>query len=132
MVRDQALAASRKRAPAARYTPNMTSGPEDDGPRAEDLITLSGAARRIADLVAASESPLRYEVIRHLLRVSEETMTEVLEESVHVRLVKRGDDPFTYIPYSDAIAADIAAHMDTERRDRIRKQIASATNRVFE
>lgn len=103
-----------------------------DGIRAEQLLTLSGAARRLADIIAASEQPVRYEVLRHLLRVSEETMTEVLEESVHVRLVKRGDDPFTYVPYSPEVAADIAAHMDPERRDRLRKQIASATTRVFE
>ena len=100
--------------------------------RAEQLLTLSGAARRLADIIAASDHPVRYEVLRHLLRVSEETMTEVLEESVHVRLVKRGDDPFTYVPYSTEVAAGIAAHMDIERRDLIRRQIVSATARVFE
>ena len=35
--------------------------------RAEQLLTLSSAARRLSDLVAAAEQPLRYEVVRHLL-----------------------------------------------------------------
>ena len=63
--------------------------------RAEQLLTLSSAARRLSDVVAAAETPLRFEVMRHLLRVSEETMIEVLEEVVTVGLVRRGDDAFT-------------------------------------
>jgi enoyl-CoA hydratase len=54
---------------------------------AERLIYLSSGARRLADLIAAAEAPARYEVLRHLLRVSEETMTEVLEEAVGAGLV---------------------------------------------
>lgn len=105
---------------------------DTDRVRAEQLLTLSSAARRIADLVAAAGSPIRYEVMRHMLRVSEETMTEVLEEAVRVKLVKRGADPFTYIPFDEATGADIAAAMDAERLDRLRRQIEVATMRVFE
>jgi hypothetical protein len=100
--------------------------------RAEQLLTLSSAARRISDLVAAAESPLRYEVMRHLLRVSEETMTEVLEESVHARLVKRGPDPFTYVPADEATGAAIREAIDDARLRRLREQIAGASRRVFE
>jgi hypothetical protein len=107
--------------------------PVDDGrTRAEQLLTLSSAGRRLADLIAASEAPARYEVLRHLLRVSEETMTEVLEEAVHLRLVRRGSDPFTYVPYDEALGAEIVAGMPPERLQRLRQQLASAADRVFE
>ena len=99
--------------------------------RAEQLLTLSSAARRLADLIAASEAPVRYEVLRHLLRVSEETMIEVLEEAVHVRLVRRGDDPFTYVPYGDTVGAEIREAMQPDRLDRMRRQLGSAAERVF-
>ena len=104
----------------------------EDRLRAEQLLTMSSAARRIADLVAASTRPLHYEVLRHLLRVSEETMTEVLQEAVHMRLVRRGDDPFTYVPHDAATGAEIAGAMDEERLTRLRRQIDGAAARVFE
>jgi hypothetical protein len=100
--------------------------------RAEELLTLSSAARRIADLVAASEAPVRYEVIRHLLRVSEETMTEVLEEAVRARLVRRGADPFTYVPHDERTGAQIRDALGDERAGRMRRQLAAAAERVFE
>jgi hypothetical protein len=100
--------------------------------RAEQLLTLSGAARRISDLVAASEAPLRYEVLRHLLRVSEETMTEVLEEAVHARLVKRGPNPFTYVPFDVETGAAIREALADGRLQRMREQLAGATRRVVE
>ena len=99
--------------------------------RAEQLLTLSSAARRLADLIAAAERPVRYEVLRHLLRVSEETMIEVLEEAVHVRLVRRGEDPFTYMPYDDAVGAEIREGMLPERLERLRRRLESAAERVF-
>jgi hypothetical protein len=103
-----------------------------DGPlRAEELLTLSAAARRLADLVAAAEAPLRYEVVRHLLRVSEETMIETLEETVAARLVCRGPDPFTYVPSDDETGAAIRDGMDAERLARLRSQIDGASQRVF-
>jgi hypothetical protein len=101
-------------------------------PRAEQLLTLSSAARRIADLVAASPEPISYEVLRHLLRVSEETMTEALEEAVQARLVRRGDGPPLYVPASDRVGQDIVEAIGEDRLQRLRRQIASATGRVFE
>ena len=100
--------------------------------RAEELLMLSSAGRRLADLVAASATPLRYEVVRHLLRVSEETMTETLEEVVGLSLVKRGPDPFTYVSYDEQTRDEIVEHMQPERRDKLRAQIESASRRVFE
>ena len=96
------------------------------GMRAERLLTLSSAGRRLSDLVSASVRPLRYEVMRHLLRVSEETMTETLEEVVELHLVRRGSDAFTYVPFDEATgdairgehgcgAAGAAARADRER-----------------
>ncbi len=105
---------------------------DDDGLRAERLLTLSSAARRIADIVAAAESPVDYAVLRHLLRVSEETMTETLEEAVHAGLVKRGADAHGYVPDSEQVGEEIRDAMGEERRDRIRSQVASASRRVFE
>jgi hypothetical protein len=105
---------------------------DDSRRRAEELLTLSSAARRIADLVAASAAPARYEVLRHLLRVSEETMTEVLEEAVRARLVRRGDDPFTYVPQDEHTGDQIRDALGPERAERMRRQMASAAERVFE
>ena len=100
--------------------------------RAEDLMMMSGAGRRLADLVAAATAPLRFEVMRHLLRVSEESMIETLEEAVALDLVKRGADAFTYIPFDDATRDDILEGMDAARIERLRAQIAGASSRVFE
>lgn len=105
---------------------------DDSHRRAEQLLTLSSAARRIADIVAAAGEPVHYEVMRHMLRVSEETMTEVLEEAVHACLVRRAADPFRYTPYDERTGAEIADAMDDARRARIRSQIAGAAARVFE
>lgn len=99
--------------------------------RAEQLLALSGAARRVSDLVAAAETPLHYEVMRHLLRVSEETMTEVLEEAVGASLVKRGDEPFFYVPYDAPLGDEIREAMGVERLSRLRQHIRSATGRVL-
>ncbi len=100
--------------------------------RAEQLLTLSSGARRVSDLVAASEAPLQYEVLRHLLRVAEEGMIEVLGEAVDARLVKRGPDPFTYVPHDDATGSAIREALGEERVSRHREQIASAARRVLE
>ncbi|MHB8375946.1 MAG: hypothetical protein ACYDEB_03210 [Dehalococcoidia bacterium] len=100
--------------------------------RAEQLITLSSAARRIADIVAVAEAPVRYEVLRHFLRVSEETMTEALDEAVGARLVKRAGDASTYEPYDAQTGAAIADGIDAVRRARIQAQIAAAARSVFE
>ena len=99
--------------------------------RAEQLLTLSGAGRRLADLVAASETPLRYEVVRHLLRVSEETMSEVLEETVALHLVRRGPDPFTYVPFDEGTGEAIRGGIDETRLLRLRAQIEGARSRVM-
>ena len=100
--------------------------------RAEQLLTLSSAGRRMADLVAAADAPVRYEVLRHLLRVSEETMTEVLEEIVALKLVRRADDPFTYVPADARLAAELRDALGPERIDRMRRQIDGARQRVME
>jgi len=104
----------------------------DRRPRAEELLTLSSAGRRLADLVAAAESPLHYNVMRHLLRVSEETMTEVLQEVVELGLVKRAHHPLLYVPGSEDVGDEMRDALGPERLARHRAQIASATQRVFE
>lgn len=100
--------------------------------RAEQLLTLSSAGRRLSDLVSAATAPLRYEVVRHLVRVSEEDMTSTLEEVVELHLVRRGADAFTYVPYDDATGDAIRESMEPARLARLRAQIESATLRVFE
>lgn len=100
--------------------------------RAEQLLLLSSAARRLSDIVAAAEAPVRYEVLRRLLRAGEETMTEVLDEAVAAGLVARGPDPSTYVPADPATGEAIADAMGEERLQRLRDQIASAAQRVLE
>ncbi len=100
--------------------------------RAEQLLTLSSAARRIGEVVAVAGAPVRYETLRHLLRVSEETMTEVLEEAVAAELVTRAGTPFAYEPHDPEIGAEIAAGIDEQRTQRMRAQIARAAADILE
>lgn len=100
--------------------------------RVEQLLHLSGAARRLADFVAAAQQPLRYEVLRHLLRSPEDMMIAALSEVVEARLVARGADPHSYVPYDEATAEAIRRRMDEERLTRLRAQIEAATRRVFD
>lgn len=100
--------------------------------RAEELLSLSSAARRIADIVAVAGEPVRYEVLRHFLRVSEETMTEALGEAVRARLVRRGDDPFSYVPHDAATGDAIVAGIGSERAEKMRAQIARAARDIAE
>lgn len=119
---------------AVRLTPRpvaYTDRMDDARFRAEQLLTLSSGARRLADLIAAAEGPVRYEVLRHLLRVSEETMSEILEEAVHVRLVRRTDDPFMYVPWDEALGEEIRSHIAPERAAKMRAHLAGAAERVF-
>jgi len=99
--------------------------------RAEQLLTLSSAARRISDIIAAADEPVRYEVLRHLLRVSEEAMTEALDEAVAAQLVRRGAEPFEYVPYDGPTGAAIREALG-DRAVRMREQIAGASRRVLE
>ena len=100
--------------------------------RAEQLLTLSSAARRISDLIAASEAPLRYEVMRHLVRVSEEDLIDTLQEATAAKLIRRGPDPFTYVPFDEETGVAIRDCMDEPRLTRLRTHIAGAASRVFE
>lgn len=104
----------------------------DSRVRAEQLLLLSSAARRLSDIVAAAEAPVRYEVLRRLLRAGEETMIEVLDEAVAAGLVARGADPSTYVPAEPATGEAIRAAMGEDRLQRLREQIASAARRVLE
>ena len=80
---------------------------------------------------AAAEGPVRYEVLRHLLRVSEETMSEILEEAVHVRLVRRTDDPLMYVSWDEALREELRSHIAPERAAKMRAHLAGAAERVF-
>lgn len=106
---------------------------DDERVRAEQLLMLSSGARRIADVVAAAwPSPVRYEVMRHLMRMPEEAMIGSLDEAVSARLVRRSGSPSSYVSWDAALAAEIAGSMPPDRLDRMRRQIASASERVFE
>ncbi|MEX2225208.1 MAG: hypothetical protein WEB52_02015 [Dehalococcoidia bacterium] len=104
----------------------------DSRPRAEQLLTMSSAGRRLVDLIAAAEEPVHYNVMRHLLRVSEETMTEVLQEVVELGLVKRAGHPLLYVPGDEDIGQEMREALGPDRLARHRAQIASAARRVFE
>jgi hypothetical protein len=116
------------------YTHGMDSRPRGNPGRvrAEQLLTMSSAGRRLADLVAAASTPLHYNVMRHLLRVSEETMTEVLQEVVDMGLVRRAEGPLLYLPGEEAIGDEIRDALGPARLERLRAQIAAASQRVFE
>lgn len=100
--------------------------------RAEQLLTLSAVARRLADMVVAAEEPMRFEVLRHALRVPEGDAITALREATDVGLVRRGDDPHSYVPSDEATAAAIRDGWDVERLARLRAQIASAKARVYD
>jgi hypothetical protein len=100
--------------------------------RVEQLLHVSGSARRLADFVAAAQQPLRYEVLRHLLRFPEDIMIATLNEAVAARFVARGPDPHTYVPDDEAKAEAIRRGMDNERLTQLRAQIQAATRRVVD
>ena len=105
---------------------------DDSRTRAEQLLTLSTVARRLADMVAAAEEPLHFDVLRHALRAPEGDAIMALREATDAGLVRRGDDPHSYVPSDEATAAAIRDGWDGERLARIRSQIASAKARVYE
>ncbi|TAK54983.1 MAG: hypothetical protein EPO22_14985, partial [Dehalococcoidia bacterium] len=72
--------------------------------RAEQLLTLTTVARRLADMVAAAEEPLRFEVLRHALRVPEGDAITALREATDAGLVRRSDAD-SYVPADDATGA---------------------------
>ena len=45
--------------------------------------------------------------------------------------MKRGEDPFTYVPGSDELGADLREALGDDRLATFRKQIAGASARVF-
>jgi hypothetical protein len=100
--------------------------------RAEQLLTLTTVARRLADMVAAAEGPVRFEVLRHALRVPEGDAITALREATDAGLVRRGDDAHSYVPYDEATAAAIREGFDAGRLARLRALIAGATARVYE
>ena len=42
----------------------------------------------------------------------------------------RADDPFTYVPYDDALAAEITSGISPERAERMRRQLENARRDV--
>ena len=105
---------------------------DESGTRAEQLLTLSAVARRLADMVAAAEEPLRFEVLRHALRVPEGDAITALREATDAGLVRRGEDAHTYVPSDEATAAAIRDGWDAERLARLRALISGASARVYE
>ena len=61
----------------------------------------------------------------------EETMIEVLEEAVGARLIRRGEDPFTYVPFDERTGTEIRESLG-DRAQRLRSQVEGASRRVFE
>jgi hypothetical protein len=104
---------------------------DESGVRAERLLTLSAVARRLADMVAAAEEPLRFEVLRHALRVPEGDAIAALREATNAGLVRRADAD-SYVPSDEATAAAIREGRGDEWLARIRALIAGATARVYD
>lgn len=82
-------------------------------------------------MVAAAEEPLRFEVLRHALRVPEGDAITALREATDAGLVRRSDAD-SYVPADDATGAAIREGWDGERLARLRALIASAKARVYE
>jgi len=100
------------------------------GDVAKLLSSLSGAARRIVEVLAAADGPLSYEVLRHILRATEEDMIEALAEGVRSGLVRSVQGP----PPTYELAPDLARRVQDaiggERVERLRRQVAGARKRV--
>jgi hypothetical protein len=108
-----------------------THAVDDSGTRAERLLTLSAVARRLADMVAAAEEPLRFEVLRHALRVPEGDAIAALREATDAGLVRRADAD-SYVPSDEATAAAIREGRGDAWLVRMRALIAGATARVYD
>ncbi len=106
----------------------MTEGSEDPRQR---LAPLSGSARRLLDHVAALDGAARYEVLRHIARVSEEDMVEDLREVVEAgALAALPGRPNMYDFPDEAVRAFVVGEAGEERLTRLRARAQAARRRV--
>ena len=106
----------------------MTDPSEDPRQR---LASLSGSARRMLDYVAALDGAARYEVLRHLARVSEEDMVEDLREVVEAgALAALPGRPNMYDFPDETLRAFVVAEAGVERLARLRGRAQAARRRV--
>ena len=97
----------------------------------ERLARLSGSARRLLDYVVVLEGGARYEVLRHLARVSEEDIIEDLREAVSADiLVAMPGRPNSYDFSDDALRALVLAEAGADRLLKLRARAQAARQRV--
>ena len=95
------------------------------------LARLSGSARRLLDYVAVLEGGARYEVLRHLARVSEEDMIEDLREAVDAGiLVAMAGRPNSYDFSDESLRELVLAEAGVERLPKLRARAQAARQRV--
>lgn len=106
----------------------MTEPPDDARQR---LARLSGSARRLLDYVAVLEGGARYEVLRHLARVSEEDIVEDLREAVDAGvLAATPGRPNSYDFQDDDVRSIVLAEAGAERLPKLRARAEAARRRV--
>lgn len=97
----------------------------------ERLVRLSGSARRLLDYVAVLEGGARYEVLRHIARVTEEDMIADLRETVEAGLLAPLPGRPNAYDFVDASARELVrAQIGVERLPKLRARAEAARRRV--
>ena len=84
----------------------------------------------MVELLSVSSVPLSYEVLRHVLRVTEEDMIETLAETVRSGLVRRVEGRPVAYDLSADMARAVRESLGDERSGRLRQQVDAARERV--
>jgi len=97
----------------------------------ERLRGLSGSARRLLDYAVVLEGGARYEVLRHIARVSEEDMIEDLREVVEAGLLSvMPGRPNSYDFVDEGVRALVLADVGETRLPKLRARALAARRRV--
>ena len=106
----------------------MAAAEEDTSER---LRGLSGSARRLLDYAVVLEGSARYEVLRHIARVSEEDMIEDLREVVEAGLLAAVPGrPNHYDFVDEGVRALVLADVGEARLPKLRPRALAARRRV--
>ena len=97
----------------------------------ERLSRLSGSARRLLDYAVVLEGGARYEVLRHIARVSEEDMIENLREVVEAGILAAQEGRPNYYDFTnDEWREVVLADAGEQRLPKLRAKAEGARRRV--
>lgn len=95
------------------------------------LAGLSSSARRLLDYVAVMEGGVRYAVVRHIVRVTEEDLVEDLKEVVDAGILTAlPGEPNLYDFADESVRSAVLAEIGDARAPKLRQRAEAARRRV--